>query len=92
MNTPWGKSDSKTTYARGVSFVGFESWIENHWPKDVPHDCSKLNDYEQDCIATQDHREGKYCSSCTTYASLTTEFYRLYPNYLSEVAGVTEAI
>ena len=47
--------------------VDFESWIENHWPKDVPHDCSKLNDYEQDCIATQDHREGKYCPSCTTY-------------------------
>lgn len=25
MNTPWGKSDSKTTYARGVSFVGTPS-------------------------------------------------------------------
>jgi hypothetical protein len=61
--------------------VDFGWWIENHWPKDVPRDCSKLNDYEQDCIATQDYREGKYCPSCATYASLTTEFHCLYPDY-----------
>lgn len=51
-----------------------DDYIRDHWPKDVPDDCTKLNSEDEDC-----GEQGliAICLSCKTFIKLDDEAYSI---------------
>lgn len=54
---------------------GFDDYIKQCWPANVPEDCINLNEAEDDCTVQSHLGRDQWCESCDTYERLSAEYY-----------------